>query len=307
MKKYLPIIFVFILLALGAYFILYEPTTIQKSPKEQRVSLGSFTKEKSCARLPSFLYKNGIRRPIIDLSQQQHTGVAFIDAKSKKVLYNKLWGRYDALGTYTIDDRGNIYLTPNPFISITPATFNLQKAIYKLDNSGKLERWMVLDDIAPNARNPYGLISIVFDCDDKTLYVSSLDKSDYKSAKGRIYHIDPKKKEIIDKVSGFDALTIALLKNQNGKYLLAGNARDNGVYASKFLNNKIQKDFIKLFDIPNPELRVRKIRVIGKNRLYLEAIKFNYSLIAQTTKKQRIHYIAIYNPQTNSWSVQEQK
>jgi len=301
LKKYIPLLLVAFLLALGAYFILQEPKSSTK------LQFGSFSKAPSCAKLPSFLYKYNITKPIIDLSQLQYKGVAFIDARTNKVLYNKLWGRYDALGTYAIDNRGNIYLTPNPFISITPATFNLQKGIYRLDNSGELTRWMVLNEVTPNARNPYGLISIVFDCDNKSLYVSSIDKSDYKSAKGRIYHIEPNRKKILDKIEGFDALTLAIIKTTNGKFLLAGSARDSGVYGAQFKNNRVQNNFFKLFELPNPELRVRKIRIIGENKLLLEAIKFNYSLIAQTAKKQREAYIATYNPQTNQWSVQKKR
>ncbi len=306
MKKYLPLVFVLVLLSFGAYFVLYEPSGI-KHPPATKMTLEEFKPQRSCARLPKFLYENGFSAPIIDLSQIKYKGVAFIDKKTNRVLHSKLWERYDALGTYSIDNLGNIYLTPNPFISITPATFNLQKAIYKLDNSGNLQRWLVIDEITPSAKNPFGLISIVFDCDDKTLFVSSIDKSDYKKARGRIYHIEPKEKKILEKIEGFDALTLAILKTKQNKYLLAGSARDNGVYANKFENNKLSKNFIKLFEIPNPELRVRKIRVIGKNKLYLEAIKFNYSLIAQTTNKQRFHYIATYNPKTKEWSIKEKK
>ncbi len=313
MKRYLPVFAVLLFLSCAAYFLFNEKeqttplTQTDTKIKKRTLNLDEFEKQKMCARIPQFLYQNRIFAPIIDLSQTHYKGIAFIDAKTKKVLHKKLWERYDALGTYTIDKQGNLYLTPNPFISITPATFNLQKAIYKLSSNGKLSRWMVLDEIAPNARNPYGLISIVFDCDDNSLYVSAIDKSDYKSAKGRIYHINPQTKEILQKIEGFDALTLALLKTiKNKKYLLAGSARDNGVYANKIINNRLQEDFIKLFELPNPELRVRKIKVVAKNTLLLEAIKFNYSLIAQTAQKQRVAYKAIFDPRSQKWSIKKE-
>jgi len=302
MKKFIPFILVLILLGGAGFFLLKDEKQASNNQVKQVDSfkLENFNKIRSCARLPEFLYKAGVKRPIIDLSQQQYRGVAFYYGVGfKKALHKKEWERFDALGTYTLDSKGNMYLTPNPYISIKPTTFNLQKAIYRLDSiSGKLDRWMVIDDITPNQNNPFGLISIVYDCQNKTLWASSIDKSDYKSAKGRIYHIEPKTKEILGKVSGFDALTLAWVYGSKSRYLLAGNARDNGVYAFEFKDGKIVNTPYKLFELPNPRLRVRKIKVIAPNKLKIEAIKFNYSLIAETTKKQRIDYIVTYKNST---------
>ena len=306
MKKLIPLFVVILILSAAAYFILADNQ--KKAPKlEQTFNIEPFNKQLNCARLPTFLYKNGILRPIIDLSQLHYKGIAFYYGKNfSRVLHKKEWERFDALGTYTIDKRGNIYLTPNPFISIKPTTFNLQKAIYKMDsNSANLERWMVIDDVKPNANNPYGLISILYDCSDNTLWASAIDESNYKAQKGVIYHINPKNKDILEKIKNFDALTLAWLYTKKARYLLAGSARDNSVYAFAFKDKKIIKTPHKLFNLPNAQLRVRKIKVIGKNRLKIEAIKFNYSLIAQTDKKQRDIYIASYNPESKKWELVE--
>ena len=304
MKKFIPIAAVLLILATLGYFVLNEPS---KKAEEniKTIKLTEFNRVKSCARIPTFLYKLGIKRPIIDLSQMRYKGIAFYFGPNfNKVLHKKEWEAFDALGTYTIDRYGNIYLTPNPFISIKPTTFNLQKAIYKLDSqSGKLTRWLVIDDVKPNATNPYGLISIVYDCDSNNLFTSSIDQSNYKEQKGRIYKINPKTKEVQRLVKGFDALTINILHSKSGKFLIAGSARDNGVYAFAFNKDKLEPKAIKLFELPNPNLRVRKIKVLGKNQLKLEAIKFNYSLIAETNKKQRVEYIATYNPKNSTWQI----
>lgn len=304
MKRALPILFVLIILVSSGYFLLNNTTQDKKLTKDT-LKIEEFTKVRSCSRLPMFLYQNGIKKPIIDLSQMRYKGIAFYYGHNfNKVLHKKEWERYDALGTYTIDNIGDIYLTPNPFISIKPSTFNLQKAIYKIDSkSGKLTRWLEIDDVRPNPNNPYGLISIVFDCDNNSLIASSIDESNYKAQKGIIYEINPKTQDIINRIVGFDALTINILHTKNNKYLLAGSARDNGVYAFVFDGNKLIDTSYKLFNLPNPMLRVRKIRVIGKNTIKLEAIKFNYSLVAETNKKQRFIYIATYNPKSSTWQI----
>ncbi len=303
MKKILPIILVVIILTLSAYFLLFKPNGDNKNIEVIKIS--EFNKNPSCARLPIFLYKNKITRPVIDLSQTKYKGVAFHYGRGfRKVLHKKEWERFDALGTYTITPRGDIYLTPNPFISIKPTTFNLQKAIYKIDsNSGNLIRWMVIDEVKPTANNPYGLISIEYDCKDNTLWASAIDKSDYRGSKGRIYHIEPKDKKILEKIENFDALTIKLLQTKSQRLLLAGSAIDNSLYAFKFNGNKIAKKPIKLLTLPQPNLHIRKIKIVGKNMLLLEAIKFKYSLVAESNKKQRYIYIAKYNPDNGKWVI----
>ena len=305
MKKILPILLVVLILAGAGYFMLNGSSEVETKESVQGLKLEAFDKARTCSRMPTFLYKAGVKRPIIDLTQLHYKGIAFYYGnKFTKVLHQKEWEKYDALGTYTIDSLGDIYLTPNPFISVNPTTFNLQKAIYKMDSkSGKLTRWMEIDDVKPNSRNPYGLMSIVYDCDNSSLIASSIDESDYKAQKGVIYQINPKTQDIVNRVEGFDALTVNLLHSKNSKYLIAGSARDNGVYAFTFNMNKLNSKAYKLFELPNPRLRVRKIKVIARNRLKLETIKFNYSLVAETNKKQRYEYIAIYNPSNSTWHI----
>ena len=298
MKKYLPIIAVVIALLAGFYFVNKQNIAPKVETGKKEFTLSDFNKKRSCARLPKFLFDAGFTRPIIDLSQKRYKGIAFLQAN--RVLHKKEWEVYENMGTYTIDNRGNIYLAPTPFISIKPTTFNLQKNIYFMDTmSGKLSIFMNIDSIKPNANNPYGLISLLYDCQDGTLWASSIDQTNYQGSKGRLFHINLKTKEIIDEINGFDALTLSFLYTKTKRYIIAGSAMDSGVYAL------VDKKFIKLFELPNSQLRVRKIKVIGKNTLYLEAIKFSYSLIAQSSNKQRFHFKARYDSQNGKWEIKE--
>jgi len=302
-KKFIPIFIVVLILAGASYTLLFSSK--QDKVQKEVAKLEAFDKSRSCSRMPQFIYRAGVKRPTIDLSQQHYKGLSFY-VDGNRVMHKKEWERFDALGTYAIDSSGNIFLTPNPYISIKPTTFNLQKGIYKLDSvTGELSRWMSIDEVSSSSTNPYGLISIVYDCKDATLWVSAIDKTDYKGAKGRIYHINPKSKEILDKIDGFDALTIYILKVKTKRYLLAGSALDNGLYAYNLDSNN-RKPF-KLFDLPNPNLHIRKVKVIGKNSLKIDAIKFNYSLVAETNKKIRFEYIATYNPDSGEWSLVEKR
>jgi len=300
----MPIVVVILLLAGGFFFVnnqnIQPQTEVVKIAKvaKKEFTLSTFDKKRSCARLPKFLYNAGFNRPIIDLSQQKYTGIAFL--QGNRVLHKKEWEVYENMGTYTIDNKGNIYLAPTPFISIKPTTFNLQKNIYFMDsNSGKLSIFMTFDGVKPNANNPYGLISVLYDCKDGTLWASSIDQTNYQGSKGKLFHIDLQSKEILDTINGFDALTMAFLHTKNKRYIVAGSAMDSGVYAL------VDRKFVKLFDIPNSQLRVRKIKVVDNNTLYLEAIKFSYSLIAQSSNKQRFHFKATYDSKNRKWDIVE--
>jgi len=308
MKKLLPIISLVVVIVVG-YTILHKK---QKADIqiEKVVSIGNFGKQKSKQRLPIFLQRLRVPQPIaIDLSQQTYKGLAFLYGKKfQKAIYSKEWEKYGNLSTYTLDDKGNLYLIPMPFISIKKDTFDLQKNIYILHgNNGHIDVWMHFDDIKPNASNPYGLISIDYDGDDDVMFVSAIDESTYQKQNGIIYVIDIKTKKILQKIDGFDALSIKYLKSLDGKkYLLAGSTRDNGLYLFEFENKRLTKKSTKLLDIENSTQHIRKIKIIAKNMLELQTIKFSYSLIARSTgnKLDREYYLAILKD--GKWQVKKQ-
>ena len=308
MRNYLSIIIAVVVVASVAYVTLGTPkqtTTEQPTVQKTEADIGSFTRQRSCARLPHFLKQKGISQPVlIDLSQEHYKGVALLYGQHlRQALHPKAWERFEHFGTYALDGSGNIYLAPMPYISILPTTFSLQTNIYKLDTqTGALSIWMHFDDVKPSASNPYGIISLVYDCDDKTLWVSAIDQSDYTSQKGRIYHIDTKTKRIIDTYEGFDALTLSLLRTSKGKFLLAGSARDSGVHAFAITSKGLQPPS-KLFTLPDDKMHVRKIKVKANNTLQLQAIPFSYTLIVETGRQNRTFYQAHKHTNDAAWDV----
>jgi hypothetical protein len=166
---------------------------------------------------------------------------------------------------------------------------------------------MEIEDVKPTASNPYGINAIAYDCDDHTLWVSAIDESNYQAQKGIIYHIDPRTKKILQRIKGFDALTLKVAYTQKGKYLLAGSARDAGLYAFRIMKHKMDAAPYKLLDIPDPNEHVRKIKVSQKNRITLETVPFSYSLIARAAKKDRTHYVATWSLMDTNWRIRRGK
>ncbi len=264
-------------------------------------NIGSFKLERSCIRHPNFLNKLKIPQPIaIDLSQKQHKGLAFLYGQGlKEVLHLKTWEKFDYFSTYALDFKGNMFLSPMPFISIKEKTFEFQKNIYRLDtNSGKLAVWMCLEEVRAGGANPFGVIALAYDCDDHTLWVSAIDETDYEESRGVIYHIDIESKKIIERLDGVDALSLKLVKSEKGKFLLFGGARENLLYALDTKELKV----VKLFSLPNPNERIRKIKVRGQNLLELQTILFSYTLIAESSLEDaRSYYHLYWSRDDSSW------
>ena len=297
MKRYLPIVVaLFVLVSVG--YVVVSQKNNQNKMKLKVSTIGTFLKQQNCARPPQFLQKMGIPQPVmIDLSQKAFKGIALHHEKDfSKTLHPKQWEQYAHFSTYALDEKGNIYLVPTPFISIYASTFNLQKNIYKVDTkTGKLSLFMHFDDVLPSASNPYGVNAIAYDCDDKTLWIAAIDESNYEHQKGVIYHIDPETKEILQKVEGFDVLSMTIIKSEKGKYLLVGSARDNGLYAYHMNKNKLAVKPFKLVSLPHVNEHIRKIKIIANNTLELQAIPFSYTLIALAGKKDRIDYRIVWD------------
>lgn len=307
MPKYLPIIISLAIVVSIAIWVINKKTTQQKRFESSPVgNIGNFNLQETCATPPRFLNKINIPQPVvIDLSQKRYKGIAFHYGKNySKVLHPKIWEQYEHFSTYTVDDNGNIFLIPTPFISIQPITFNLQKNIYKLDtHTGKIAIFMHFENINPSASNPYGLNTITFDCEDKTLWAAAIDESNYKFEKGRIFHIDPKQKEIVEQIEGLDALSLSVIKTRLGKYLLVGAARDNSLYAYDISKKKHTYEKMKILSLPLANERIRKIKVIGQNILELQSLPFSYSLVAQSSKQDRTFYTAEWNTEQEKWIV----
>ncbi len=312
LRKYASILASLMLLAIAGYVAVHQKNKeiAVTDGGEKPPGLGGFSRSADCARLPQFLGRLKIPQPVlIDLSQKRYTGIALHYGQNyEQTLHPEAWEKYEHFGTYTLNERGDIYLSPTPFISVRPTTFDLQKNIYKLDTkTGALSALMHIDDVRPSASNPYGIISLAYDCEDRTLWVSAIDETDYQSQKGVIYHIDPGAKKILQTVEGFDALTVLLLRTGKGKFLLAGSARDNALYAYAVADGAVSPRRLKLLELPTVNEHIRKIKIAGDNHLELQAIPFSYTLLAQSASRDRTYYDAKWDVAASKWKLEKRE
>ena len=309
MRRFVPIMVAVIVMVALAAVVIQKKNNPSKTAHAQSSEIGEFSPVKQCVRPPEFLRHVPIPQPVmIDLSQKRYQGVALLyGRKFSQTFHPKQWEQYEYFSTYTLDAQGNIYLIPTPFISIHPTTFSLQKKLFRLNTkTGKVEIFMNFDDVRPSPNNPYGLNAIAYDCDDHTLWIGTIDKTDYRQQHGTLYHVDPKTKNILQRIDGFDALTLSIMHTVKGKYLLAGSARDQNLYAFAFDGHHgIKPDPIRILELPDPNAHIRKIKVTSPNHLELQTIPFSYSLIAQSAEKDRVYYDAQWLPKKHTWKISQ--
>ena len=309
MKRLWPIAVALILIAGLATFVVVAKQHRRDSSDAHIWNFGTFSPARACSRPPKFLRQMHIPQPVmIDLSQKHYTGIALrYGTNFTQVLHPKQWEQYAHFSTYTLDAVGNLYLVPTPYISIHPTTFTLQKKLFRLDTTtGRVSIFMTFDDVRPRPDNPYGLSAVTYDCKDQTLWVAAIDESSYRHPRGVIYHVDPVHRRILQRVEGFDALTLRMIHTHKGTFLLAGSARDNGLYAFDISAEKgLASTPHKILEIPNPNGRIRKISLQAKNQLELQTIPFSYSLVAQAAKEDRTHYLATWSSQKLAWKIEK--
>ena len=309
MKRYLPII-VAVCVVLGLGYVVVtkkEHATISVDQKEHRFTT-LLSPLKSCAKRPNFLAALHAPSPVmIDLSQKRYKGIALLCGRDfNKVIYPPAWRKEGHFGTYVLDKEGNILLVPMPYISIKQDTFDQQKHLYLINtDSGQLAPWKTFNDIQPSANNPYGLVAIAYDCEDDTLWVSALDRSDYHHEAGRIYHVDRKTKRILQQIEHVDALSLALARTKRGKkVLLVGSARRNVLLAYTLEDTKVHSPAYTVTMLPSARERIRKIKVRKEGEILLETIDFSYTLISQSAQQDRILYHLLFRH--GEWVLQKQ-
>jgi hypothetical protein len=302
MKRFLPLVAVVLLLALAAYMVVEKKRISGETGKTvtsqtARLELDAPLRPlPSCARPPAFLRRLGISQPVlIDLSQEHYTGVAMRYGKGFRQVYNpETWRRFGHMGTYAVTEKGDIFLAPMPYISVKSDTFDAQRNIYRIDGkTGEMEIWKRFDDIKPDGTNPYGIVTLAYDCTDKILWIGAIDKSRYGEEKGRIYAIDVSTKMIKRRIEGIDALTLYVGLDADGKKrLLVGSAMRPVVTALSY-DGSLRSDIVIL---PDATMRVRKIKIGKDGTLRLQAIPFGYTLIAAgTSGEKRVPINAVWN------------
>ncbi len=264
----------------------------------------------SCRKVPAFAAGAGITTPAFDTSQKDRTGLVMYNVQHPEKAYQlPSWTSGGNLGPQAIDDSGNIYVAPVPNINTLLNPPNKQNTIYKVDSAtGVMSEFYSLQRVpTPGQTNPYGILSLAFDCETHVLYASTISGSTATVTKGAIIAIDtgsqasPDKREI-SRITGIDALSVGLFRDAKGAELYYGMANHSRVWrvglTSKgaFVGSPAQVFSYDQFD----ELKPRKLDFTDAQTLQVHTTEFRYNLIASTEFRQEIITYK-YAAEHNSW------
>jgi len=316
-KNRIGLIIVAILILGIIGLISYNLSKSNDKTKSRKHSHSSITAQNknifSCKRSPLFPTKHGLKAPYaIDLRQgTDFKGLRIIEArKNGRFLQLPGWDRFGYLGLYCLDDKGNIYTSPLPYVSIDINPPKEQNKILKVDNrTGKMDVFMNLPSTKPpDAKNPFGVIGLEFDCTTKSIYATSVAGSTYKNEAGKIFQINPETKKILDTYDNLDAMGVTIFAGKSGRRLYIGLARKPEVYSIGLNEKGGFKDDLRfefsLKDVNGgSDVKAHRMR-IKDDIMTIKAREFSYSLISASVSMRTI-YKYKYNADKDKWEFLE--
>lgn len=228
-------------------------------------------------------------------------------AKIVKAYQDPSWKKGGYLAPILIDQAGNIFTSPAPFINILNNPVANNNTIYRVDGqTGEMQEFMLLpqhDSI--NEQNPFGIIGMIYLCETGTLYVSSVAGSRLHKENGHIYAIDLKNKKIIDQLNNTDALGLGISYAAGKRQLFFGRARNSDVQVinlksdGKFSGN-VQTAFTLQNLGPDGDDKVRRIKTDNSGNLLVYCMEFGFNLIAAREKQETL-YNFVYDESEEKW------
>ncbi len=263
----------------------------------------------SCHQNPVFLEKFGLKAPVyIDLRQKIEPGIRIFEVRENgKELHLPSWSSAGYLGAYTMDDSGNIFISPIPYVSLFSSPLELENILYKVDSqTGKMDSfYKVPYQEPPNSSNPYGITGMTYDCETNYLYTSSVAGSGMNNEIGRIQKIDLKTKKVISSLDHVDALGMTIFKTNKEKRLYFGLARKPEIYSilldqeGSFIGNP-QFEFSLIETKGGGDDKAYNITIQNNKIMRIKAIEFNYTLMASSDPEKK-NYAFEYDNKNNKW------
>lgn len=275
----------------------------------------------ACKKNPAFIKANGFdeKKSYFSTSDLHTMGLLLLQSEQPgnpaaaptKIYQHPSWKKGGWLAPILIDDNGNVYTAPVPFINVWNNPAANQNTIYKVDGStGEMNEYLKLPIPDTTDQNAFGIIGLAYLCETQTLYASSIAGSDRAHERGAVYAISTTDNTIIDKIAGVDAMGMGITYITGERRLFFGTGRSSSIYSialnekGKF-SGKPAEEFSLSGLGPRGDDKVRRITADKNGNLQISSVEFNYNLIAPQ-EKQDTRYIAVYDADAKKWSVSAQ-
>lgn len=268
----------------------------------------AFIKKMGFDAQSSFLSTSDQRVMGLQLLQSEQPGNP--NARIIRSFQHPSWKKGGWLAPILIDEGGNIFTSPAPFINILDNPISNNNTIYQVDGAtGEMQEFMRLPfEDSINTQNPFGIIGMVYLCETGTLYVSSVAGSRLHQENGHIYAIDVKNKKIVDQLDHTDAMGMGISYATGKRQLFFGTGRNSDVQvitlneSGKF-SGKPQTAFTLQSLGDAGDDKVRRIKTDNSGNLLIYGMGFNFNLIPSREKKETI-YRFNYDESEKKWNYQ---
>lgn len=282
------------------YFVIYSNKSKAPQTLPANFKLGVIN---NCRKVPSFVHALNMQQPAIDSKQQGHEGGLLIrDIRNKNHTWkHKSWLQSGFIGAFDRDNKGNIYVTPLPYVSLLKNPPEKQNQIYLINNkSAQMSLYLKLPfELSPNNKNPFGVLGVFYDCETHSLYVSSVAGSLPKEEKGAIFQIDLNTNKIISTLKNTDAVGIGVFNTLKGKRLYYGSARKPYIYSVRLDENGNfdgpKRYELSLSEIQGGDTTVAKKfifkKVQNKYQMIIKETEFGFRLMAENNlNRKKYHF-----------------
>ncbi|MBK6935629.1 MAG: PQQ-like beta-propeller repeat protein [Chitinophagaceae bacterium] len=284
------------------FFLIIIAVCLLISCKEEEVDFSL----NNCKRNPGFIQSMGFNpgKSYLSTSEEKTMGLVLIEseqpgnphARKVKIAQQPSWRKAGWLAPILLDEKGNIYTAPAPFITVFNNPISNNNTIYKVDNAtGEMNEFLRLpfaDSINPE--NPFGIVGMAYLCETHTLYITTVAGSRRYEENGNIYAVNIETGKIIDKMAGVDALGLGITYITGKRELYFGLARSSDIMSvSLNKEGKFSGSPAKSFSLsglgPRGDDKVRKIRTDQNGNLVIHGMEFNFNLIAPREKQETVY------------------
>ncbi len=267
-----------------------------------------------CKKQSPFLSANNldVSKGAFSTTERRLLGLVYLQYDEKQTaivgyIQHPTWKMAGSLGPIVVDDKGAVWVAPIPTINVLHNNPQKQNRIYVVDEiTGIMSLAAELPGSAlPNENNPFGVMGLSYDCENRVLFASSIRGSSRSEVRGRIFSLELKDSSltILDTLSGIDAMGLGVVKIDGIKRLFYGDARSGNIYSvqvdvqSKFilparLECSLQNLGLRGDDIP------RKIRFQGPDKMIVHGVEFYFNLIGPQEKQESLYTFKL---KENKW------
>lgn len=273
-----------------------------------------------CRTLPKFPASVGFPGGVLlSTSQRQTKGLVMFEQHAsqqdatgqprRRSYQAPSWTQAGWLGAPVIDQFGNVFVAPAPFISLLDNPPDKQNIIYRVDtNTGEMKPFATLPAAAPPVvDNPFGILGMTYDCDTSTLYAASVSGSTRDNVVGRLFHIDATTGAILAQRDGIDGFGLAVFHGGTGKRLYYGLARASEVHSIALddqgnFSGDPRVELSLANQGPRGDDRARRIDINSAGELVVRGMSFDFNLVAPSELQQTAYHFQ-YDRAKDSWSL----